>query len=194
VFASSKHLRLVPLLVVGSCLLPGAAWAGGTGGTSPGDRPEGSSASTTGKPGRARISHGKAIPPSNAPRKVRQIIAAANKIVTKPYVYGGGHSSWNSRGYDCSGSVSYALHGAGYLRHALTSGDFAHWASPGRGRWVAIYANSGHVYMYVAGLRFDTGYRDSRASSYGTHGGTGPRWNKSGRPARGYAVRHPRGL
>ena len=76
-----------------------------------------------------------------------------------PYKYGGGHGQWDDSGYDCSGSVSYALHGAGYLSSALTSGDFMSWGSPGRGRWVTIYAAPGHVYMVVNGRRFDTSGR-----------------------------------
>ena len=87
---------------------------------------------------------------------MRRIIAAGNRIADKPYKYGGGHGQWEDSGYDCSGSVSYALHGAGYLNSALTSGGFMSWGSPGRGRWVTIYAAPGHVYMVINGRRFDT--------------------------------------
>src|SRR6185295_12404669 len=97
--------------------------------------------------------------PGGLPIRVRRIIAAGNRIADKPYKYGGGHGQWNDSGYDCSGSVSYALHGAGYLSSALTSGDFMSWGSPGRGRWVTIYAAPGHVYMVVNGRRFDTSGR-----------------------------------
>jgi len=128
---------------------------------------------------------GKAIAPANAPEPVKAIIAAGNAISHKKYVYGGGHGKWNDRGYDCSGSVSYALHGAGLLDASMPSGGFTKWADAGPGQWVTIYANSGHMYMVVAGLRFDT-------SGMKTDGGS--RWHKSSRPTRGYTVRHPAGL
>jgi hypothetical protein len=115
---------------------------------------------------------------------VQQIIAAANEIEGKPYKYGGGHGKWDDSGYDCSGSVSYALHGAGLLEDALPSGAFTSWGEPGEGQWVTIYANAGHMYMVVAGLRFDTSARRS----------VGGRWTTESRPSRGYSVRHPEGL
>jgi hypothetical protein len=101
-----------------------------------------------------------------------------------PYKYGGGHGQWNDSGYDCSGSVSYALHGAGLLDSALTSGDFMSWGRAGRGRWITIYAAPGHVYMVVNGRRFDTTGRDA----------SGSRWQNSGRSSSGYVIRHPAGL
>jgi hypothetical protein len=118
------------------------------------------------------------------PIRVRRIIAAGNRIAFKPYKYGGGHGQWDDTGYDCSGSVSYALHGAGYLSAALTSGDFMSWGAPGKGRWVTIYAAPGHVYMMVNGRRFDT---TGRAED-------GTRWHSSDRSSAGYVVRHPPGL
>jgi peptidoglycan hydrolase-like protein with peptidoglycan-binding domain len=127
---------------------------------------------------------GLAVAPQNAPDPVKQIIAAGNAIATKPYVYGGGHGKWEDRGYDCSGSVSYALHGAGLLDQALTSGDFASWGEKGPGQWVTIYANSGHVYLVVAGLRFDTSGRQQ----------DGSRWHTEQRTVEGYTVVHPIGL
>jgi peptidoglycan hydrolase-like protein with peptidoglycan-binding domain len=134
---------------------------------------------------RAQVgSDGLAIAPAGAPQAVQQIIAAGNAIAHKPYRYGGGHGRWNDSGYDCSGSVSYALHGAGLLDTQLTSGDFERWGAAGAGQWVTIYANGGHVFMYVAGLRFDT----SGLSSDGT------RWHDSTRSSSGYVVRHPNGL
>jgi lysozyme family protein len=120
----------------------------------------------------------------SGPALVRRIVAAANRIADKPYKYGGGHGTWNDSGYDCSGSVSYALHGAGLLSSALTSGGFMTWGKPGRGRWVTIYANPGHVYMVVNGRRFDT---TGRAE-------TGSRWQWRSRDPSGYTVRHPPGL
>jgi cell wall-associated NlpC family hydrolase len=127
---------------------------------------------------------GHAIAPAGAPRRVRQIIRAGNRIATTPYVWGGGHGSWHAAGYDCSGSVGYALHGARLLQAATTSGALASYGRSGRGRWVTIYANGGHVYMVVAGLRFDT-------SAHGAHGS---RWTHALRDAGGYVVRHPAGL
>jgi hypothetical protein len=122
--------------------------------------------------------------PGGLPIRVRRIIAAGNRIADKPYKYGGGHGRWEDSGYDCSGSVSYALHGAGYLNSALTSGGFMSWGSPGKGRWVTIYAAPGHVYMVVNGRRFDTTGRSE----------SGTRWQASDRSAAGYVVRHPPGL
>jgi len=121
---------------------------------------------------------------SGLPQQVRRIIAAGTRIAGKPYKYGGGHGRWHDGGYDCSGSVSYALHGAGLLASALTSGDFMSWGASGKGRWVTIYANPGHVYMVVNGRRFDTTGRDE----------SGSRWQSRPRSSTGYAVRHPPGL
>ena len=99
---------------------------------------------------------GLAVAPAGAPPQVQQIIAAGNQIASKPYKYGGGHGKWIDSGYDCSGSVSFALHGAGLLDEAMPSGSFTSWGDAGPGQWVTIYANGGHMYMVVAGLRFDT--------------------------------------
>ena len=129
-------------------------------------------------------SNGLAMAPASAPQQVKDIIAAGNAIAHKPYRYGGGHGRWDDSGYDCSGSVSYALHGAGLLNTQLTSGQFETWGAAGAGQWVTIYANGGHVYMYVAGLRFDT----SGLSADGT------RWHTDTRSSSGYVVRHPDGL
>jgi cell wall-associated NlpC family hydrolase len=127
---------------------------------------------------------GFAVPPSSAPRVVKEVIAAGNAIATTPYKWGGGHARWDDTGYDCSGSVSYALHGAGLLDSPLVSGDFAHWGARGRGSWITIYANADHVYMVVAGMRFDTSARSR----------TGSRWTMEGRPSDGFSVTHPDGL
>jgi Putative peptidoglycan binding domain len=128
--------------------------------------------------------HGSSGSGGGLPLRVRRIIWAGDRIAHKPYKYGGGHGTWNDSGYDCSGSVSYALHGAGLLSGALTSGDFMSWGASGRGRWVTIYASPGHVYMVVAGRRFDTTGRDEN----------GTRWQRAQRSSAGYVVRHPRGL
>src|SRR5829696_7360412 len=127
---------------------------------------------------RARLRSG------GVPLRVRRIVAAANRIAHKPYKYGGGHGRWNDSGYDCSGSVSYALHGAGLLGSALSSGGFMSWGAAGKGRWVTIYANPGHVYMVINGRRFDTTGRDE----------SGSRWQSRSRSSAGYTVRHPPGL
>jgi cell wall-associated NlpC family hydrolase len=129
---------------------------------------------------------GRAIAPTNAPPEVQAVIAAANRIVGKPYRYGGGHGSWEDSGYDCSGSESYALHGGGLVSRPHDSTEFESWGEPGPGEWITSYANSGHSYMVVAGLRFDTGWNDSTSS--------GPKWSTKMRPSSGYVVRHPEGL
>ncbi len=137
---------------------------------------------------------GTAAAPSGAPLVVSKVIAAANQIIDKPYVYGGGHGRWNDSGYDCSGSVSYALHGAGLLSAPEDSTGLESYGSPGPGKWITIYADSGHTWIVVAGIAFDT-------ADYGgpnVPGGTGPRWrtNPTGNLADGgdYVVRHPSGL
>lgn len=121
---------------------------------------------------------------SSMPRTVRRVIAAGNRIAHAPYRYGGGHASFRDSGYDCSGSVSYALHGGGLLRRPLASGSFMSWGSSGRGRWITIYAKPGHMYMVVRGRRYDTSGR----------GATGSRWQWTRRSTAGYTVRHPAGL
>jgi cell wall-associated NlpC family hydrolase len=127
---------------------------------------------------------GFAVAPESAPDAVKEVIAAGNAIATTPYKWGGGHAKWDDSGYDCSGSVSYALHGGGLLDSALVSGDFARWGAAGNGRWITIYANGGHVYMVVAGMRFDTSARSQ----------TGSRWTMQQRPSDGFSITHPKGL
>ena len=114
--------------------------------------------------------NGKAMAPASAPQPVKDAIAAANRIDKYKYQYGGGH---NFRGYDCSGSVSYVLgpKGAGLIDHAMTSGEFAHWAAKGKGNWITTYGDSGHVFVVIAGLRFDTSMPDD--------GNSGPGWSKN---------------
>ena len=121
-------------------------------------RPFSSAAGRTSATCGARIlDDGRALPPAGAPPEVRAVIEAANRIVDTPYVWGGGHRSWKDRGYDCSGAVGYALHGAGMLDYTMVSGTMAdHWGERGVGRWITVHANDSHVYMVVAGLRFDT--------------------------------------
>ena len=122
--------------------------------------------------------------PAGAPAAVAQVIAAGNAIATLPYVYGGGHGSFHADGYDCSGSVSYALAAAGLVTSPLDSGAFEGWGDPGPGRWITIYANAGHAWMEVAGWRFDTVAL--------AEGGT--RWSRGGGEFSGFVVRHPPGL
>ena len=122
--------------------------------------------------------------PPGAPAAVAQVIAAGNAIATLPYIYGGGHASFHADGYDCSGSVSYALAAAGLVSSPMVSGAFEDWGDPGPGRWITIYANAGHVWMEVAGWRFDTVAL--------VEGGT--RWSRGGGEFSGFVVRHPPGL
>ena len=131
---------------------------------------------------KAKLKHGYAIPRASEPRKVVRAIEAANEIVKgKPYCMGGGHARRRDRCYDCSGSVSYALTGAGLLDYAMPSGSFMNWEKPGRGKWITTYANSGHIYAVIAGLRLDTSMT----------AGDGPGWSKAMRSRRGYVKRHP---
>jgi hypothetical protein len=134
----------------------------------------------------ASLVDGRAIAPANAPTAVKQTIAAANHINGRPYVWGGGHVSWFTRGYDCSGAVGYALHGAGLLGVTMVSGQLASWEEAGIGRWITVYANDDHVFMVVAGLRFDT--RDAPP------GVSGPRWHRASVDSSSFAARHPAGL
>jgi peptidoglycan hydrolase-like protein with peptidoglycan-binding domain len=128
-------------------------------------------------------SNGLAIAPDSAPPAVKAVIAAGNKIAKKPYIYGGGHGSWEDAGYDCSGSVSYALHGGGLLSQSMPSGGFMTWGSAGYGSWITLFANGGHIYAVIAGLRFDTSGKSA----------TGSRWQTEMRSPSGYKIRHPTG-
>jgi cell wall-associated NlpC family hydrolase len=127
---------------------------------------------------------GIALAPAGAPERVAGVINAANAIVGRPYIWGGGHSSWYARGYDCSGAVSYALAGGGFLSEPLASGALESWGAPGPGRWITVYASATHAYAVIAGLRWDT-VGDAR--------GSGPRWHVAGTPPAGFVVRHPPG-
>jgi len=166
--------------------LPSSALAAGSGGVgmagAGGDAPTG----VTTPGGKAKLKDGYAIPPANAPRKVVRAIEAANRIEDKPYEYGGGHGNWNDRGYDCSGAVSYALGkpGARVLDAPMPSGSFMRWEEPGLGKWITTYANRGHMFVVIAGLRFDTANTP----------GDGPGWSKTGISESGYKLRHPAGF
>jgi cell wall-associated NlpC family hydrolase len=161
---------------------PALAAPGGVGSTST------EAAATTETPasgpvGKAMLVNGRAIAPLNAPPAVKKVIAAANKIRTKPYIWGGGHGRWWDRGYDCSGAVSFALKGGSLISSPMPSGPMMGWGEAGLGRWITVFANSGHAYAVIAGLRWDTS---------GT-GGSGPRWHEDMRSRSGFAARHPSG-
>jgi peptidoglycan hydrolase CwlO-like protein len=128
--------------------------------------------------------HGMVQPPPGAPAAVAQVIAAGNAIATLPYIWGGGHGSFHASGYDCSGSVSYALAAAGLLSSPLDSTAFMGWGEPGPGKWITVYATSGHAFMVVAGWRFDTVALAE----------TGTRWSQSMTSTAGFVARHPPGL
>jgi hypothetical protein len=135
-------------------------------------------------PSVARLVNGVAKAPAGAPRAVKRAIRAGNKLQNKPYRYGGGHKSFVDTAYDCSGTVSFALHGGKLLASPLDSTSFMSWGLAGPGRWITVYANSGHAYAVIAGLRLDTS---------GT-GGSGPRWLTVQRDPSGFVARHPTGL
>jgi cell wall-associated NlpC family hydrolase len=128
---------------------------------------------------------GVALAPPQAPEAVKGAISAANTIVGRPYIWGGGHGSFYSHGYDCSGSVSFALFGGGLIPRPLTSSELERWGAPGPGKWITVYANAGHTYAEIAGLRWDT---------VGDEKGTGPRWHLASTAPDGFVVRHPPGL
>jgi len=148
---------------------------------------QGTTAPAAAPTGKATIGpDGLAIPPADAPPEVVAVINAANQIADKPYRYGGGHGDFEDSGYDCSGSESFALHGGGLVSRPMNSSEFMSWGEAGEGTWITSYANSGHSFVVVAGLRFDTGYNNSSSS--------GPRWSDRMRPTDGYTVRHPAGF
>jgi peptidoglycan hydrolase CwlO-like protein len=128
------------------------------------------------------INESEASAPASAPQAVREVISAGNAIATTPYIWGGGHGSFESSGYDCSGAVSYALHGGGFLESPLDSTGLETWGEPGPGQWITVYANAGHAWMVVAGIAFDT------------VGGPGPRWHDPWVDSpEGFVARHPAG-
>lgn len=134
------------------------------------------------------LGNGMLIPPKSAPKRVKRVIAAANKIRNKPYVYGGGHRRWIDRGYDCSGAVSFALKGGNFIDSPTPSGPLASWGQRGEGRWISVYANPGHTYAVIAGYRWDT--------SGNGDGSTGPSWHRDLRSkgSGSFVARHPAGF
>src|SRR6478672_8399416 len=154
-----KHIRtfIAAFAVALACAVPAIA-LGDTGTSNGGVDPNSPEFQPHGKA--TLLSNGQAIAPTDAPPEVQAIIEAGNRIATLPYIYGGGHNAkFSGRGYDCSGSVSYALHGGGLLTAPLDSSSLMQWGEAGQGSWVTIYTNPGHAYMVVAGLRFDTSMR-----------------------------------
>ena len=126
---------------------------------------------------------GRAIPPASAPPRVKTVIYAANRLVGKPYRWGGGHLGWEDNGYDCSGAVSYALHAGGLLKRPLVSGEFMNWGRRGRGNWITVFSHRTHMYAVIAGLLFES-----------AKPGSGPRWSKTMRSSVGFVKRHPKTL
>ncbi len=186
--ASSNKLSYVAFV----CVVLGALALGGT---ATADTPASSGGAVflppPPPPKKAKIVDGRALVPAGAPSRVRRVIEAANRLVEKPYRYGGGHKRFGRRldnGYDCSGAVSYALYGGRFLLSPLPSGALMNWGQSGPGRWITVYAHGGHAYVVVAGLRFDTSMRDPDAPGPGT----GPRWSKSLRKSSAFVARHPR--
>jgi hypothetical protein len=140
-------------------------------------------------PEEATLVDGRVIAPASAPRRVKRVIEAANRLIGKPYRYGGGHKPFGrslDTGYDCSGTASYALYGGRFLRSPMPSGAFMNWGQEGPGRWITVYAHAGHMYLMVAGFRLDTGMRDDPST-------TGPGWSKRLRESDAFVARHPRG-
>jgi hypothetical protein len=189
-FAAPPRLALVALIAV--------AMLGASNAAAHASKPAGSATASAVPPGGSvgygggvpdakLLPSGRAVAPPSAPPAVKAMIEAGNRIRHRPYVWGGGHRNWSSRGYDCSGSVSYVMHAAGLLDWALDSRGFMRWGGGGAGQWVRIYANREHVFAVIAGLRWDT--------SMTTEGdGDGPGWSEEMRSGRGFRLRHPVGL
>ncbi len=134
---------------------------------------------------RAVLRNGRAVAPKKAPDEVKRAIAAANRIVGKPYKWGGGHAKLNDSGYDCSGAASYVLRNAGLLNGQMPSRGFLSYGKRGHGKWITVYARNGHVFMTIAGLRFDT---------QGQGREDGPKWRSKPRKQKNHVARHPSGL
>ncbi|MET0510415.1 MAG: hypothetical protein ABW135_01865 [Thermoleophilaceae bacterium] len=186
---SVSYIKLLCAVCAAACLLVmglagNASAASGTGGATFEPPPP--------PPEEATLVAGRVIAPASAPTRVKRVIEAANRLVEKPYIYGGGHKPYSSRldrGYDCSGAVSYALYGGRFLRSALPSGALMDWGESGPGQWITVYAHGGHAYIVVAGLRFDTSMRDADAPGPRS----GPRWSRSLRRSSAFEARHPNG-
>jgi hypothetical protein len=181
-------LAAAPSLVGGSSLLgptEAAASSGGAGLVS--SAPHSTRARPVVAGSRAKIIHGVGYAPMLAPMAVKRAIWAGDRIRKTPYIWGGGHASFHSPGYDCSGSVSYVLHAAGLLSSPLDSSAFMSWGRRGVGRWITVYTNPGHAFVEIAGIRFDT----SAEADPNPPPGSGPRWRPLYPNPPGFAARHP---
>jgi hypothetical protein len=136
----------------------------------------------------ARLRGNLALAPVNAPLSVKRAIWAANQLRTKPYRYGGGHKTFHDNAYDCSGTISYALAGAGLVSIPMNSKEFRVYGSRGPGKWITVYARNGHTFAVIAGLRLDT------TSPHNPNRRWAPRWQPTDRMPRGFEARHPIGL
>jgi hypothetical protein len=189
-------LRAFALLIFAFLVVPASAQAQSTGGAQYVPPPP-EDMSVAGSKAKL-LPDGSAAAPADAPEAVKEAIWAANRLQDKPYKYGGGHAKVEDSGYDCSGTVSYALIHAGLLESPLPSGPFMRWGERGRGEWMTVYAHGGHAYAVIAGLRLDTSAYISRTARKRKIARSaferGPRWRPTKRPARGFRARHPLGL
>ena len=189
-----SSLRALALTIFAFLVLPAAAKAQSSGGAQYTPPPPVDMTAPGAKA--TLLPDGSAAAPAEAPEAVKRAIWAANRIQDKPYKYGGGHAKLEDNGYDCSGTVSYALIHAGLLKSPLPSGPFMSWGQRGRGRWITVYAHGGHAYAMIAGLRLDTsvyGFRTTRRVARSAFE-RGPRWRPTARPSQGFVARHPTGL
>jgi cell wall-associated NlpC family hydrolase len=198
-----KSLRAFALMFVCSAVLPTVAHAESpsaqTGGATYTDPPVAPANLVVPGAVAQLLPDGTAAAPADAPAEVQNAVFAANRIKDKPYVYGGGHGKFEARGYDCSGTVSYALHGGGLLKSPLDSSSFMRWGAKGPGAWITVFTNPGHAYAVIAGLRLDTstsGYAATRSAKPVAKSAyeRGPRWRATLRSSRGYRARHPLGF
>jgi hypothetical protein len=180
-FDLRRLARPLTLALAGIALaIPVAPASAGSGGTSADGSGGGGSGCTARRD--AQLDNGKATIPCDAPGRVANVIQAANRIAKgHPYCYGGGHGSFRDNCYDCSGAVSYALHGGRFVSSPMPSGSYMSWGRKGKGNWITVFANNGHVYAKIAGLRWDTSMT----------AGAGPGWSKQNRSSSGFRVRHP---
>ncbi|MFL6529885.1 MAG: hypothetical protein ACJ8HU_06615 [Chthoniobacterales bacterium] len=142
-------------------------------------------------PGTRAALRGKvAAAPAAAPLEVKRAIWAANQLSVKPYRYGGGHKSFIDSAYDCSGTVSYALGGAGLVKSPISSSELRRFGQRGQGKWITVYARNGHTFAVIAGLRLDT----TAWNTMKIDRNWAPRWQMTSRPPKGFDARHPDGL
>jgi hypothetical protein len=189
-----SSLRALALTIFAFLVLPAAAQAQSTGGVEYTPPPP---VDMTAPGSVAKLlPDGTAAAPAGAPEPVKRAIWAGNRLQDKPYRYGGGHARIEDSGYDCSGTVSYALIHAGLLKSPLPSGPLMSWGQRGRGQWITVYAHGGHAYAVIAGLRLDTSAYSTRITRRVARSAfeRGPRWRPTARPSLGFAARHPLGL